>query len=260
MLGYTRTFLVGLLIVGCSGASGTDGGPGTDAGGTEAGTDAGRDAGWDGGPWDAGPDAGGLCALDIDLVCPVALPHPGAPCRDGLICEFTDPGGIWTYTCPAGRWEASLDCMSLGGCPLPPFAETCDTPVTDPLTGGIIEIGPGGSAPFRPFMDRESVTPIVGGQGSPMIEYRFRVTRVEAPDCVRAVTTIAAAPIETVSEPRTIHLRCGESLGILTIVPSTAVCPTTPVETTLTVEVVGIGTASVTVLLPPDTFCPLLPG
>lgn len=263
------SLLAGLVAVGCdSGTEDTDGGSGTDAGSTDAGPDAtstdagpGTDAGWDAGPWDAGPDAGGLCGLDIDSTCPASMPHSGAPCRDGLTCEYPDPNGMWMYGCPAGRWQATSTCTSLGGgCPIPPFAETCDMPVTDTLMGAVVEIGPAGSGPFRPFMDREMISIIFGGQGSPMIEYRIRITRVDAPDCVRAITTIDATLVEPVSEPRTINLRCGESLGILTIVPTAVMCPDTPVETVLTANVTGIGSASVTVLLPAESFCPLLAG
>ena len=96
-----------------------------------------------------------------------------------------------------------------------------------------------------------------------MVQYRIQVSGVDAPDCIRAITTIDAAVIEPVSEPRTLRLRCGVTLGVFSVVPSsTTTCPDpdTPVETTITVDIAGVGTGTATVSLPGEAYCPPLRG
>ena len=89
-----------------------------------------------------------------------------------------------------------------------------------------------------------------------MFFFRIRISGVDAPDCVRAVTTFEASVIETVMEPRTLRLRCGSSLGVFTIVPTaTADCPMDPVEVTFTLDVSGIATGSATLTFPGIAFC-----
>jgi len=214
-------------------------------------------------PTDAGPrvDGGASCG-EPDTSCPASLPHPGAPCATGLACEFPAMNGTWMYACPAGRWEATSTCTAPPGgtCPIPPLAETCDSPFAGTLEGGTIEVGPAGSDAFRPYTDGEMVSLVYGGQGSPMIHYRVRVNGVDAPGCVRAVTTLTAPVVEPVSEPRTLRLRCGESLGIFTIVTGGTSCPDAPVDTQLEVEITGVGTATADITVPPEAFCPALPG
>jgi len=241
-------FSVAVLAGGCDSAT-------VDAG-AEAGVDAGRDA--EAAGVDAGADAGPIdCDGNVDETCPESLPYATSRCAVGLTCTFDDPNGSWEYTCPEGRWEANGVCdpMLPGACPVPRFSERCSSPFTGMISGGTVQIGPVTSADFRPFMDEELVDFTVGAQGSAMIAYRIEVGGVGVPACVRAVTTLSSPIIERVSEPRTISLLCGSSLGILGVVQRATPCPEEPAVVTLTVDVSGVGTASVNLTVPAMAFC-----
>lgn len=196
-----------------------------------------------------------------DRSCPGSRPYEGAPCDVSEPCFYVPMDGEeWTYTCTAGAWVGSVECMLLGGgCP-PPLAESCSPPVRDHGPGSV-EIGPVGSGAFATFTEGEHVMVRIGGQGSPMIEYRLRLDDT-APSCVEVITTLRSPVSTEVVDRRNVRVRCGRTLGIFVIVPSADDCtdPSAPVLVDLEVEVTGIGTTTARIEVPGGAFCAALPG
>ncbi len=44
-----------------------------------------------------------------DTSCPLSLPFPGSPCRNGLECSYEDDVVPWEYTCENRRWRGVPD-------------------------------------------------------------------------------------------------------------------------------------------------------
>ena len=171
---------------------------------------------------------GGACALP-DVVCPAKVPFPGARCELADTCQYPVGDGMntWTFTCGQGRWAGDATCEGAigGGCPVPPLSETCNKPFAGQAAGAVVEIGAADPAkPFEPLPEGSELSLIWGGQGSPMVGYRVRVSGVDA-SCVRADTTLSAAGKPSASTPAAITLHCnGESLGVYGIFPLESVC------------------------------------
>lgn len=213
-----------LLLSGCG-----DDGSAADAG--PPGADAGRA--------DAGP-------LDCDTPatsCPAEQPHPGGPCVSGLECTYPVGDGVndWTYTCPGDRWEAMATCEEvLGGCPVPPLAESCRTPFEGTLAGASVALGPPGPEAFRDFVDGERVALIYGNQGSPMLAFRVRLTGADAVTCGGLTATLSLGGPDTARSESAVVFRCGQTLDVFSIV-TLDFCEERPYELTLDVEVAGVG-------------------
>lgn len=206
-----------------------------------------QDAEGTGGAGGSGGGGGG-CALP-DVACPAKAPFPGASCDLGDSCKYPVGDGVntWTYSCQEGRWSGQSTCEGAigGGCPVPPLVETCDQPFSGHASGAKIEIG--AADPTQPFEALEEGAELGltwGGQGSPMVGYRIRVTGVEA-GCVRADTTLSAAGKPGASTPGAIALHCGgESLSVLGIFPIESVCEVSPnekVDLEIAIDVQGVG-------------------
>jgi len=212
----------------------------------------------DGGSGDR--DAGMLTCDAPQTACPPTLPFDGAPCDLDTNCEY-DPqeGEHWTYACVDGAWVGAVECMLAGGGCVPPLVETCETPVRD-HGAGVVEIGPVGDGPFRPFMDGEEADVTVGGQGSPMIEFRVR-TVDDAPACTEMVTTLRTSITDDVIGRARLRTRCGESLGVFTIMPVVIDCPPHPMtDFELEVELTGIGSTTASLTVASSVFCTPRPG
>lgn len=206
------------------------------------------DAARDSGPReDAGPQA---CTVP-DMECPADQPFASAACDFDAMCTYPDPDGstTWTYQCMDGHWMGTNDCMPPPGgvCPVGPLAEGCRTPF-DGTTSATIEIGPTGAGAFRPFEPSEHITPIVGGQGAPMVTFRVRVTGDDVPACVALETQLTldgGTPQTPTMRPLVLH--CGESLAMFEIMGGD-LCHPGPfsLEIHVTMQGVGEGTATVT--------------
>jgi hypothetical protein len=193
-----------------------------------------------------------------DTSCPAAQPHPGAPCEGSLACTYGDPDIPWHFACADGRWDGEPDCsMVVGGCPPPEPAEGRGPAFTGQLPAGV-EIGPAVvlGETFRPYQPNEPIEVVWGGQGSAMIYYRLALDTDAPPTCVNVRATIAAPGIPPETSTETVRLRCGESLRMYVVVPA-GPCEgsTAPVDTTVHVEVDGVGEADVTLAVPADAFC-----
>jgi hypothetical protein len=184
---------------------------------------------------DAAPDPE---CMNVDRECPADAPFPGAPCEGALSCDYVDPKSMspGTFTCTSGRWTGYFECL---GCP-PMLSERC----RDPFVGSspaAVTAGPSEGA-FRPFTIDEHVPAILGGQGSGMVSFRLQVESPVAPSCVTLVTRTSyegGMPIET---RRAVHLRCGESLGILEIIPGEVCDFERMYDVDVQIEIVGVGT------------------
>lgn len=163
-----------------------------------------------------------------DAACPTKPPFPGARCELADACQYPVGDGMntWTYSCSQGRWTGEATCEGIvGGCPVPPLVETCNDPFAGHANGATIEIGAADpSKPFEPLPEGSELALTWGGQGSPMVGYRLRVSGLDA-SCIRADTTLSAAGKPSASTPTAIALHCGgESLGVYGIFPLESVC------------------------------------
>lgn len=136
-----------------------------------------------------------------------------------------------------------------------PPTEACDGPFQGELEGALVFVGPPGEGEFRPFEDGESVPIEVGGQGLAMIFFRMQMVGEDLPACAIVTTTIAAEPVPTESFKRVTRFRCGESLSSYVIIPFGDCTPTEPVDTTLTIDIEGVGATEVVLSVPPEGFC-----
>ncbi|MCC6666546.1 MAG: hypothetical protein IT375_22535 [Polyangiaceae bacterium] len=200
-----------------------------------------------------GGGAGGGCSLPA-VECPAKAPFPGASCDLSESCQYPVGDGVntWTYSCTAGRWAAQSTCEGAigGGCPVPPLVEACDQPFDGSAAGATIEIGAADpTQPFQALKEGAELGLTWGGQGSPMVGYRIRVTGLDA-GCIRADTTLSAAGKPGAPTPSTIALHCGgESLSVLSIFPLESVCEASPnamVDLQIAIAVQGAGTVKKT--------------
>jgi hypothetical protein len=221
---------------GDAGAAASDGGPGPLDGGFDGAVPSD-----DGGA--AAPDGAVPACGEPDRVCPAAVPYSSAPCEGSLSCTYPTAEA----QCVEGVWSAIRLCPDRPpGAPcLPPLVESCEAPFAGTLAGATVALGPYGAG--RAFLPDEVVTPVVGGQGSPMISWALRIEGVEAPGCVRSALDFAfdgGAPVR-LNQPVTLH--CGASRATLLIVPGDVCDPMRTYPMTLHVTVEGVGEASATV-------------
>jgi hypothetical protein len=90
----------------------------------------------------------------------------------------------------------------------------------------------------------EPMRAIIGGQGAGMVNFRLRVDSPAAPSCVTLITRTTVDGGTPQQTTRDLALRCGESLGILEIIPADACDPTVTLDLDVEIEVVGIGTTA----------------
>lgn len=231
-----RTWLAALISIpffACSGS--VD--PAEGSGGTGGGGGAGG--------------SGGACA-QADVACPAKPPYPGSSCDLAETCQYPVGDGMntWTYACDAGRWSGQATCEGAigGGCPIPPLAEVCDAPFAGKVSGAKIELGLADpSQPFAPVAEGTELPLTWGGQGSPMVAYRVRVSGVDA-SCVRLDTTLSAAGKPGAPTPNAIALHCGESLGVYSIFPMDSVSCDQPmnqyVDLEIKLDIQGVGSVT----------------
>ncbi|MCK6537658.1 MAG: hypothetical protein L6Q84_32195 [Polyangiaceae bacterium] len=186
-----------------------------------------------------GSGGGGAC-WDVASACPSSPPYEGSPCDLPGTCSY--PPHPYEYSCPAGRWAATCMANADGQTCVPPFGESCASPSSTPLSDAIIEIGAGDSATaFAPLADGAKVDVIWGGQGSPMVAFRVRVTGSGVGDCALVAHKLALGPYQGAEYKTAVRLHCGESLVVYDILPIDQACPNPPVpsDVTLTVKVFG---------------------
>lgn len=203
--------------------------------------------------------AGGHEEIDCsepDTTCPGALPYPGSPCAGALACDYGDDVIPWHFTCEAGRWAGGPDCSMLGGaCGIFPEAEGCADTFSGQLSAAV-EIGPAVvGEPFRAFEDGEVAAVEWGQQGLAMVHFRLRIDSDSAPSCIMTNRRIAPAGMDPYEASSPVTLRCGESLRMYLILPPGDCTVVEPVETTLQIDVAGIGTGEARVMVPPEGFC-----
>jgi len=194
-----------------------------------------------------GGGSGGSCAQP-DISCPAKAPYPGSACAVVSTCQYPvgDGANTWTYSCDAGRWRGEATCQGPigGGCPIPPLAEACDAPFKGSAKGSIELGGADPEKPFEPLAEGAELPLTWGGQGSPMVAYRLRVTGVDA-SCVRIDTTLSAAGKPGAPTPNAIVLHCGESLSVYSVFPMDSVSCEQPmneyVDLEVAVDVQGVG-------------------
>jgi hypothetical protein len=201
----------------------------------------------------------------VDSVCPVARPLAGTPCVSGLSCVYpatrADPA-IFTLTCPDGQWVEAIDCEAAGvggACGLPVFTEFCESATLSGFGALTVEVGP--DAPgedFRPFTDGETVTQVVGGQGSPMLPFRVRLSGGDpeaAPTCVELGTQLREAGTpEAPPSLQNLRIRCGTSMRAF-IVDPLALCDDRLFDVALSVSLTGGPSTTVHLTIqgsPPD--------
>lgn len=201
----------------------------------------------------SGGSGGGSCG-EPDVVCPNALPFPGAPCATTDTCTYPVGDGVnqWTYTCQSGHWDGNATCQGPlgGGCPIPPLAESCDEPFAG-TAGGAVELGAADpTQPFTPIAQGDELPLVWGGQGSPMVAFRLRATSVGA-SCIRADTTLSIGDKSGAPSARAVVLHCGETLRVFEIFPVELLTCAEPmqslVDLTLRVDVKGVGSVTRTV-------------
>lgn len=199
-----------------------------------------------GGSGGSGASGGGSGCTVPDLQCPTERPFIGAACATTQVCQYPDGNQVdtWTYTCEAGRWlgEATCEPVAGGSCPVPPLVEKCSDPFDGSTSGAVVELGPANpTMPFTPFAEGQAAPITWGGQGSPMLSFRVRVSGADDVACARLdmTTTVDGQPGLSTA---LVKLHCGESLSVFTIVD----LPCDPGVHTLdlTVEVQGVGTAT----------------
>ena len=205
-------------------------------------------------PADSGAPAGDagaeMCTIP-DTTCPVDQPLAGAACDTAETCMYPDPNGMftWTYRCQDLAWAGTSDCDPMmilgGGCPVGPLAESCRPPFSGMLSGATVEIGDAGTGPFRALTSGERVMLITGGQGSPMVGFRVRVSGVGVPRCVSATTTLTIDAMPPTSEMRSLALHCGTTLPAFQIVADPCDMATHMLD--IRVDVAGVGSGHVTV-------------
>ena len=209
------------------------------------------DAGPDSGPEACEPTEEGACDEPVRC-CPADRPYPGGPCEDDLFCQYPDYEGEFDatldYACHGGRWNLSFSTDCNGGCTFD-LAETCLEPFGGTLDGAVVQIGPASATDaFRPFEAGEDVTSAIeqGPQGCAMIGMRLQITGADPPDCVVAHTSTTVDGGAPMTSDVRVRMRCGESLGVLAILPGwDAFCESVGTHAlAVEVSVEGVGTAS----------------
>jgi hypothetical protein len=188
----------------------------------------------------SGGSAGQTACWEVDTSCPSSPPYAGAHCEVSEPCSY--PSNPYEYRCEAGRWGAL--CVGAGGgssC-VPPFGESCDSPSSKPISGVGLEIASGDpSTPFTPLADGAPLEVIWGGQGSPMIAYRVRVSGGDVPACALLAHKVALGPYAGAETKTAVRLHCGESLVVYDILPLDQACPNPPVPTEVTLDISAFG-------------------
>jgi hypothetical protein len=221
-------------------------------------TEVGDDDEASGGGGAGGADAN--CSAP-DTSCPSEMPFPGAPCTGALACDYDDPVTPWHWDCVDGRWSGTPDCSEIvgGACGVPESAEACPGPFSGTLSGATVAIGPSEvGKPFRAFQSGEPAEIVWGPQGGAMIFYRVQVDGADVPGCVSITITVTPTGMSPHSVERPVRLRCGETLSMYEVLPEGGCVSSDPVETMIRVEVAGVGTAEVILVVPGDAFCAAL--
>jgi hypothetical protein len=232
------------------------------AAGGAAGAGGGASGGAPSGGAGGGAPTGGAGGADagcghLDTLCPPGPPFPGAP------CALLPPGqcsyGGEVFQCIEGHWQH----LCLGGC-APPMSETCAPIMTEPLPGSTLELGHVAGPTFAAYQDGQPMDVIWGGQGTPMLGFRVRVTAPgSAPSCVLTETTLTAGTGSTAPTKLPVRLRCSESLAVYTIAPVELVpCDSTGKQVTLglSVSVEGVGQKAVSLTMDSSLGCSVFDG
>ena len=193
-----------------------------------------------------------------DTSCPTVMPHLGSPCAGALSCDYAAGAVVpWAFTCDAGRWDGGPDCsMVIGGCPVPPPAEGCSDAFAGQLAGASVAVGPAELAEaFRAYDAGEEPSIEWGSQGSAMIFFRVQVTSDAAPECAMISATVAPAGLTPVTTTSPTTMRCGETLRMYVVLPVGSCDATEPVDTTLSIDIAGVGATEVELSVPADAFC-----
>jgi hypothetical protein len=140
---------------------------------------------------------------------------------------------------------------------IPPFGEACDSPSSKPISGVTLEIAAGDATqPFTPLADGAPVDVVWGGQGSPMLAYRVRVSGAPVPDCALVAHKLALGPYSGAETKTPVRLHCGESLVVYDIVPIDQGCSSPPLPQDLGLEVSAFGQKKTLKLTWPNAACP----
>jgi hypothetical protein len=207
-------------------------------------------------PSGTGGAGGAPACWDVATACPSTPPYEGARCAVADTCSYSK--SLYEYHCVGERWGAV--CVGAGGgssC-VPPFSETCDSPSSGPVSGITLELGDGdASQPFVPWADGATVDAVWGGQGSPMLAYRLRVTGAEVSDCALVAHKLSLGTFQGPETKRPVRLHCGESLVLYDILPLDQACDQPPPPTDVTLEVTVFGHTKAVKLTWPTAACPL---
>ncbi|MCC7541959.1 MAG: hypothetical protein IT379_37410 [Deltaproteobacteria bacterium] len=177
--------------------------------------------------------------------CPAVMPAERAPCSGTFTCTY----GSRQLRCNGEEIDDVAASFDAGG--IPYLAESCPLPFEGTMTGARIELLPGfGDA--RAFEPGERVAPQVGPQGGTMLYFRVRVVGDDVPDCVQMNATVALDGGEPAPAIVAVRLHCGQSYRLVAILADNP-CAAGDHAVSLTVELEGIGTTTVDLVMEPVT-------
>lgn len=211
------------------------------------------------GSGDAGPEP---CRVPV-TECPAEVPYAGAPCVDGLTCSYPQADELDTVhaaTCADGLWGIDTTCMEVvgGSCQVPPLAEGCLGPFAGAIAGATVAVGPA-TAPteaFRSFEADELIELVWGGQGSPMLAFRIQATGADEVACGMVRATVAIDGKAEVDASQPVVFRCGQTLGVFVIVPTSPIdCEDRVFTLEVGVEIPGVGSTTATVKVQGGQHC-----
>lgn len=216
-------------------------------------------------PGDLGPEAdvGPVSCGTPATICPGSIPHTGAPCEGELSCPYAVGdvlNTIHTASCDTGTWTITTACDPAlgGGCDVPPLAESCIDPFGGTLANASVAVGPRGDGAFTPYVDGSQIDLVWGGQGSPMFEFRVELDGDggDALTCANVKATIDIDGVPTVDASQPVVFRCGSTLGVFVIVPASPIdCDDKMFQLDITIEVQGVGSTSIQVLVQGGEHC-----
>lgn len=194
---------------------------------------------------DGGTDAGPLTEeCGPDLECPASMPSQGAACEGALSCNYVEENEAqWRFDCAGGGWTAQNTYCPHDGICVPPFAQACASPSTDPIDA-TIELGiPLGG--FAPFTSDQPVPMVIGPQGGTMVQLRLRVNAETPPRCIELESTLTTNGVEGLPVTQPIALSCGLSQPFFLLLP--VACGEAPEhDVTIRARVTGAGETSAT--------------
>ena len=118
-----------------------------------------------------------------------------------------------------------------------------------------VSIGPAGATAFRAFEAGESVEPVTGGQGLSMLELRLAMDGADGVGCATASITVEHEGTRTDPAISDLEFHCGETRRVFVILPSTLDCSEPTADIGVDVEVVGLGTVHVDLVLDTSMLC-----